>query len=126
MELSKVAKAWVEMWRYEFNDPKRRQYDWVDDFEYDVVYEKPDLAIDLVLEILKLKPDNQTREVLAAGMLEQTLADHGSNIIDRVEYLSKSKPDFANLLGGVWKNSMSDDIWVRVQSVWDRKGWDGN
>lgn len=114
------------MWDIELENPARDRYDWVDDFEYQAVYENPDLAIDLVLEVLKYAPSNSTKEVLAAGPLEQVLANHGTDIIERVESLAKSNPDFASLLGGVWQNSMSTEIWLRVQSVWNRSGWDGN
>ena len=37
----------------------------------------------------------------------------------------RKDPAFAEVLGGVWKNSMSDAIWDRLQAVWDRRGWDG-
>ena len=26
---------------------------------------------------------------------------------------------------GVWQNTMPDEIWARIQAVWDRRGWDG-
>ena len=32
MELKKVAKAWIEMWALDINDPSREKYEWVDDF----------------------------------------------------------------------------------------------
>jgi len=98
----------------------------VSEFEYEACYNDPDSAIDLVLAVLKLEPDTETMEVLAAGPLEQVLANHGAKIIDRVEHLVKSSPAFAGLLGGVWQNAMSDDVWRRVQRIWDRTGWDGN
>ncbi len=126
MELKEVAKAWIEMWDIELEDPARNMYGWVDDFEYEAVYENPDLAIDLVLEVLNHAPTDKTKEVLAAGPLEQVLANHGSKIIERVESLAGSNPDFSSLLGGVWQNSMSPEIWQRVQRVWNRSGWDGN
>ena len=63
--------------------------------------------------------------MLSAGPLEDLLAYHGHLIIDRVEAEARRKPLFAKLLGGVWQNIMPDDIWTRVQAVWDRRGWDG-
>jgi len=126
MDLNEVAKAWVEMWGYEVDDPQRDQYDWVSDYEYVAVYKNPELAIDLVIAILRLNPDNLIKEVLAAGPLEQVLAEHGPSIIARVESEAKKDLQFANLLGGVWQNKMPDEIWERVQKVWNRSGWDGN
>ena len=125
-QLKKVATAWVEMWLLEINDPMRSKYDWVDDFEYEAVYENPNLAIDLILEILKLGLSEKSKEVLAAGPLEQVLANHGDAIIERVELLARRDPQFSSLLGGVWQNNMSDEVWMRVKKTWNRSGWDGN
>ena len=125
-QLKEIATAWVEMWLLEINDPMRSKYDWVDDFEYKAVYESPNLAIDLILEILKLGLSEKTKEVLAAGPLEQVLANHGDAIIERVELLARRDPQFSSLLGGVWQNNMSDEVWMRVKNASNRSGWDGN
>ena len=64
------------------------------------------------------------QEVLAAGPIEDLLAKHGADFIDRVEAEARNDPNFAKVLGGVWKNEMPADVWARLQAVWDRKGWD--
>jgi hypothetical protein len=53
------------------------------------------------------------------------MARFGERYIDRVEEKARKDPAFAKLLGGVWQNSMSDEIWSRLQAVCDRKGWNG-
>ena len=63
--------------------------------------------------------------VMAAGALEDLLSYHGPAFIDRVEQMAKTDHRFAWMLGGVWRFEMSDEIWDRVQAVWDRRGWDG-
>ncbi len=125
MDIENIAKAWVEMWSFEIDDPKRDDFEWVDDIEYQFVYMEPEKALDLVSAILKLKPNNETIEVLAAGPLEEVLAQHGPLIIDRVEKEASLSLSFAKLLGGVWKNAMTPDVWARVQNTWDRSEWDG-
>lgn len=55
--------------------------------------------------------------MLAAGPLEDLLAYFGELYIDRVEELARKNPRFNYLLGGVWKNSATDDIWSRVEKV---------
>ena len=64
-------------------------------------------------------------DVLAAGPVEDLLSLHGPSFIDRVETEAQANPNFASLLGGVWRLNMTDEVWVRVQAVWDRRGWDG-
>lgn len=62
---------------------------------------------------------------LAAGPMEDLLSGHGAQFIDRVEAQARSDPQFAMFLGGVWRFQMADEVWARVQAVWDRRGWDG-
>lgn len=39
MEISEVAKGWVERWSYEVGDSKRDEFEWVDEFEYVATHE---------------------------------------------------------------------------------------
>src|SRR5687768_11475068 len=80
----------------------------------------------LILAVLAKDQSNRVLEDLSAGPLEDLLADHGEEVIDRVEREAKLNPDFARLLGGVWQSHIPLDVWQRVQAVWDRRGWDGN
>jgi hypothetical protein len=93
--------------------------------EWSLVREKPELAWQLILEILRRDNSSGVLEDLSAGLLEDLLVYHGKAMIDRVEAEARSNPLFAKLLGGVWQNEMPDHIWRRVQAVWDRRGWDG-
>ncbi len=113
------------MWAYAHDDPAREKFTWVDDFEYEATYENPEVGFELVLNILRRKPTIEIIEVLAAGPLEQLLSNHGELVIEWVEKEAKSNKEFAGLLGGVWQNAMSEDIWNRVQSLWDRREWAG-
>ncbi|MCO5979350.1 DUF6869 domain-containing protein [Ideonella oryzae] len=124
-ELQPLAKGWVAYWLTERDSPEREALSWVSDREWDLVQDEPLLAWAMILEILKLDSSNKIQEVLAAGPLEDILAKHGPLVIELVESEAKGNPTFAKLLGGVWKNSMTDEIWARVQAVWDRRGWDG-
>ena len=92
---------------------------------YDLTYEEPEKLWLLILEIHHRDQSVTIQEVLSAGPVEDLLAKHGDTFIERVEAEARQDPQFARLLGGVWKNTMSDAIWNRLQSVWDRRGWDG-
>jgi uncharacterized protein DUF6869 len=54
---------------------------------------------------------------LAAGPLEDLLAKQGPAFIERVEELARKDPRFNFLLGGVWRNAMTEDTWQRVQTA---------
>ena len=78
-----------------------------------------------ILTVLAKDTSANVIELLSAGELEDLLADHGEAFIDRIEAEAKSNPMFASLLGGVWRSSITEEVWNRVLAVRDRRGWDG-
>ena len=124
-ELTDFAESWITFRKAPRNSEEYEALFWVIDRSYDLMYEEPNEIWRLILKILSLNNSNKIQEILSAGLLEDLLAKHGAAMIDRVEKEAKSNPLFANLLGGVWQNSMTDEVWARVQVVWNRSGWDG-
>ena len=49
------------------------------------------------------------------GPLEDLLVYHGPDVIDKIEALATSDPEFRGLLGGVWRNKIREDVWERIQ-----------
>jgi hypothetical protein len=95
-------------------------------FEFNwLVEEYPEQAWLAILAALDDPRMETSLGVLAAGPLEDLLSLHGEAFISRVEDTARSNPKFAWLLGGVWKSQMTENIYTRVQAVWDRRGWDG-
>lgn len=88
--------------------------DWAREVVHNITYERPAALWQLILEILRRTNDWEVLAVLAAGPLEDYLARCGEHVIAEVEALSASDEKFKRLLGGVWKNSMSDEVWERV------------
>jgi hypothetical protein len=60
---------------------------------------------------------DQAIAILAAGPVEDLLSGTGADYIDRVEELAKRDDKFNELLGGVWQNGMTNDVWKRLQRV---------
>lgn len=83
----------------------------------DLVDEEPGLAWDAILEILRRELTEDQTSLLAAGALEDLLAVHGEQFIERTEREAERNPRFNHLLGGVWQNRMSEEIWQRVQKA---------
>jgi hypothetical protein len=54
---------------------------------------------------------------IAAGPLEHLLAKHGADYIADVEREAQESRPFARAVAGVWRNTMSDDVWLRVQAI---------
>jgi hypothetical protein len=79
----------------------------------------------LILKIHERDHSIAIQQVLSAGPIENLLSKFGERYIERVEDKARKDPAFAEVLGGVWQNNMPDEIWARLQAVWDRRGWDG-
>lgn len=124
-ELTDFAESWIAFIKATENSEEHKALFWVFDREYDLMNKEPEEIWRLILKVLSLNNSNEIQENLSAGLLEDLLAKHGSAMIDQVEKEAKSNPLFAKLLGGVWQNSMTDEVWARVQAVWSSRGWDG-
>ena len=118
-----LMECWARGWS---EDPvEKEEYGWACMEPVDDARDNPERAWHCILQALKSPACADHYGVLAAGPLEDLLSWHGSAFIDRVEARAKEDPEFATLLGGVWRFEMTDEIWERVQKVWDRRGWDG-
>src|SRR5262245_21265456 len=73
------------------------------------------------LVILKVFEQARTSDFvlsnLAAGPLEDLLADHGERFIERVETLARQEPRFRFLTQMVWRNSISTAVWARLRKA---------
>jgi hypothetical protein len=79
----------------------------------------------VILLIWSMDQSTETMQALSAGEIEDLLRRNGTEMIPLVEAEARRDPSFAKLLGGAWKNRMTDEVWSRLQAVWDRRGWDG-
>ncbi len=89
---------------------------------YEVVRDEPEVAWPAILQILERELTEDQTAVLAAGPLEDLLAVHGPQFIERVEREAERSPRLNHLLGGVWQNQIRQEIWERIQrarrTVW--------
>jgi hypothetical protein len=120
-----LVAAWIELAKTPEDTPRHEELFWSFSKLDELVHDCPELAWSLILEILRADQSTDIMEQLSAGPLEDLLSQHGPEFIDRIEAEARSRPKFAKLLGGVWKLSMTDEIWKRIQAIWDRRGWDG-
>jgi len=81
----------------------------------DAVDDVPESVWSAILKILEHDLTEEQIALLAAGPMEDLLAAHGIQFIERVEREAEQNPRFNHLLGGVWRSSMTEDVWGRVQ-----------
>jgi hypothetical protein len=119
-DIDKLVTDWVAFVRSERDSPESERYLWAHGAFWDLCRENPDDAWCAILNVLARNPDARVIRNLAAGPMEDLLTNHGAEVIDRVEKRARADRTFAALLGGVWKNDMTDEIWSRVSAAKSR------
>src|SRR5882757_5497558 len=117
-ERNKLARAWITLQTTPQHAPEYNSRFWAFGQSYDLTREEPIEAWRLILTIWSLDQSIPTRQSLSAGLIEELLCYHGEFMIQHVERQAKDDRSFAALLGGVWQNTMTDDVWNRLQDVW--------
>ena len=117
-ELDKIVTAWIAAQQAKQGSPEHATNWWAVSEVMDWELESHgDRLWQFILEIYKRDLPDKVIGVLAAGPLEDLLAKRGVDFIDRVEELARKDPKFNYLLGGVWRNAMTDEVWQRVQAI---------
>ena len=84
---------------------------------WDACHDAPEVAWEAIRHIATIELTDDQKALLAAGPIETLLAWHGEMFIERVEKEAAANPRFRYLLGGVWQNRMSMEVWNRVQQA---------
>jgi hypothetical protein len=113
----RIADAWVVLCNSEIGSAEHDASFWAFGKLYDLVGEQPDVAWELIHSILHRDHGDKVLMNLSAGPLEELLVEHGAAFIDRVEREALRDPQFIVLLGGVWKSTMDDRVWARVEAA---------
>jgi hypothetical protein len=124
--LNNLADAWVRHWQAPKGSEELSETFWAIEEEHDLFFDgKSEELWQLILKIHERDHSIAVQQVLSAGPIEDLLSKFGEQYIERVEDKARKDPMFAKVLGGVWQSNMPDEIWARLQAVWDRRGWDG-
>jgi hypothetical protein len=116
-----IARGWIEMHRAAKGSDAQNSNFWAYEALDDLRGHDLERYWEIINEIRRLDDSDSMLSNLAAGPLEDLLVTSGSAFIDRCEALAKTDDRFKAMLGMVWKNSIPDDIWERVQLASTRK-----
>jgi hypothetical protein len=83
----------------------------------DLCDSEPATAWNVIQEIIALNPTDKILAMVGAGPFEDLMVRHGATFIAKVESCARVNSDFRRMLGIVWKNQISDDVWVRLKAV---------
>ena len=117
-ELNEIVDAWIAAESAEQRSPEHESNWWAVSQVLDWALERQGEQLwRFILATYKRDLSDKAFGILAAGPLEDLLAKQGPEFIERVEELARKDPKFNELLGGVWQNTMSEEIWQRVQAA---------
>lgn len=117
-QIQEVAQRWINRWSTPAGSKTPEAI--ADDSWLELPVENPELCYGAILHALKSVPADPANPVfknLAAGPLEDLLAAHGPVLIEKIETEARRNPAFNLLLGGVWQNTMSPQVWSRIQTA---------
>jgi hypothetical protein len=102
---------------YPPSDPEKEEdVAWVSDLMYHLVHEAPHVALDCIVSAARQNLSAFQVSCIAAGELEDIIADHGPVVIERIEALAQTSARFRYMLSGVWTRGEdpNGEIWQRV------------
>jgi hypothetical protein len=112
-----LIDSWLAMHHAREDSAEYKENMWAEFELSNLAQDDPETCWELILEILRRDQTPKVIQGLAAGALEDLLGAHGPEFIGRVEERAQADKHFQHLLGGVWQNEMTEEIWKRVQSV---------
>jgi hypothetical protein len=118
-ELDEIVKAWITGENAENKSPEYERNWWAIERVQDWSLERDteQLWRFILAAYHRKEMSPKAGAVFAAGPIEDLLAFDGPRFIERVEELARKDPKFNWLLGGVWRSSMTEDVWHRLQSA---------
>lgn len=120
-----LAQAWKNYYfasdRFGIGSPEAEEMWWAYEKMEQLIEHEPSIALDVVLEILRIADEESLKFDLAAGPLETLLVKHGRAVVDRVIGLAESDLSFRDLLQRVWGNSIDEGVWKRIQTLYIEK-----
>jgi hypothetical protein len=82
----------------------------------DLVFNSPEEAWPIILELIRRAPSDQILADVAAGPLEDLIRNHADAFIDRVELEARRAPRFRRCLTGVWYGTeLSESVCKRIE-----------
>jgi hypothetical protein len=112
-----LAAVWVRFQRLPKGSNEYDDLFWAFERMDDLCDSEPATAWNIIQEIIALNSTDNILAMVGAGPFEDLMVRHGAMFIDKVESCARVNPDFRRMLGIVWKNQISDDVWVRLKGV---------
>lgn len=101
----------------EYGEAEDPDWGWASDRMYSILDGAPEIAWEIIVELIDRAPSEAALEYFAAGPLEDLLSKDGPTFIDRVEARAAINEKFRRAVGRLRRLGMVDDVWGRVQAI---------
>lgn len=82
-----------------------------------VIRDDPEKAWEIILKLIEFAPNEDILVKIGVGPLEDLLAYHSNEFIERVEMETRDNEKFVTTLEYVWKRNMTEEVWQRIQKA---------
>lgn len=117
IDTKKLIQNWIE-----FQRTNKPELEWANEDFIDLANENPEIAWECILGVIATEHTDHIICELAAGPLEDLLAEHGAKFIDRIEKISKDNIVFARLIKQVWVEGISPQVQNRIRTIQNKYG----
>jgi hypothetical protein len=100
-----------------YGETEHPEWGWASDRMYSILNGAPEIAWELIVELVDRAPSENSLGFFAAGPLEDLLSKDGPTFIDRVEDRAWQNEKFRRALGMLRRLGMTDDVWNRVKAA---------
>ena len=77
----------------------------------------PESAWEIIEQLVARTQDHAVLACIGSGPLENLLAKHGRDFVDRVVQKINDDVRFAEVAASVWQNVIPADVWLRLQEA---------
>ena len=97
---------------------RKDEHFWAFNAMIDVIWEDPESAWEVIVEVISRASDDATLGYVAAGPLEDLICEHPHLVIERVETRARQDARFRKAVAGVWgSNRMPKEIRARLDVI---------
>ena len=122
-EIESLVKSWVALHKAEHGSDDYQSNFWAFDSLIKLLFDDPNAGVDCIIEILNYDSSIVISENIAAGPLEDLLSFHGIDAVEILEKKIEKSPRLSATLGGVWQNSISNEVWSKFETIRSKKKW---
>jgi hypothetical protein len=117
-KIEKLASAWIRRYENKSETDTQWAYDKLDD----LCRKSPIEALAVIFKIFEKTNCEEVLDNLAAGPLEDVLANFGNEVINDISEYTAHYPKFCDVLSGIWSGRISDEVLDQIESILSSHG----